>query len=471
MPLLFLLAACQTPCSDGFAKAADGQCYPIATGGGDPEDTGEENTSPSLDLPIGDGITTFYQEAITQGFYEVMDASEYNETQVIMIGQGGALLVNRETGAVDEPWLGVRLLKVDAEDGVAVGAGSQQPMLLPEFRPFQAWNMDRAEDIAITGDVVAVAARSEGVQLFNAAGTNRLGNVPTDDAWAVELQGTRLLVVDDRDLELWDIADPNTPLMLDSLSLAGEGRDISWVGDRVAIAVGGWGGQVLNIEGDTLVRAGLATLPGSVLNLSLEPNGEWLWLASWETVGLAWVGGEEPIVVAHEPPEQSAMAVIAGEGRGYICDWMTLTGMDRTGQISGELHLAQVHDQDTLMVDPRADTLELEVANWGAEPLEVSLEIPDSLSGEIGPITLPPNSKDHFSLSGPIVDAPGIRVFSDDPDESLVELNVRASATGLGSNHPDVQLQGFTWPDGGLAPYDLSAHRGEVIFLAYWTSW
>ena len=468
MPLLLLLAACQTPCAEGFAKA-DGACFPILT---DQEDTGEaEDPVPTIDLPYGDGITTFYQESITQGFYEVMDASEFDETQVIMIGQGGALLVDRDSGAVSEAWGGVRLLKVDAREGVAVGAGGQQPMLLPEFRPFQAWNLKRAEDIAIYGDLVAVAARTEGVQLFNAGGTQRLGNIATEDAWAVELQGTRALVVDDRDLELWELSDPANPVLLDSLSLAGEGRDISWVGDRVAVAVGGWGGQVLNLQGDTLVRAGLATLPGSVLNLSLEPNGEWLWLASWETVGVAWVGGEEPIVVAHEPPGESAMAVIAGESRGYIADWMTLTGMDRTGMTSGELHLSGVHGDNIFMVDPRAESLELEVANWGPAPLEVSLELPSGLSGDVGPITLAPNSRDIFTLTGAIVDAPGVRLFTDDADEEMVELDFRASATGLGSTHPRITLQGFEWPDGGLQPYDSEDHAGEVLFLAYWTSW
>ncbi|MFT5584648.1 MAG: hypothetical protein ACI9VR_002233 [Cognaticolwellia sp.] len=468
MPLLLLLAACQTPCLDGFAKAADGACYPIATNG---EGEEEQDILPTPQWAYGDGITTFYQESITQGFYEVMDASDFDETQVIMIGQGGALLVDRESGAVSDAWGGVRLLKVDAQDGIAVGAGSEQPMTLPAFRPFQAWNLDRAEDIAIFDDVVAVAARTQGVQLFNAAGTNRLGNIATDDAWAVELQGTRALVVDDRELELWELSDPANPVLLDSLSLAGEGRDISWVGDRVAVAVGGWGGQVLNIQNDTLVKAGLATLPGSVLNLSLEPNGEWLWLASWETVGLAWVGGEEPVVVAHEPPAQSAMAVIAGEGRGYICDWMTLTGMERTGLTSGELHMGQVHDQNILMVDPRAESLDLEVANWGPEPLQVSLELPSTLSGDIGPITLPPNSRETFTLTGPIVDAPGLRVLTDDADEELVEIAIRASATGVGSTHPEISLQGFEWPDGGLQPYNSGDHAGDVIFLAYWSSW
>lgn len=467
MRLLLLLSACQTPCSEGFAKA-DGVCYPIASEQEEPE---EEVIPSVLDLPYGDGITTFYQESITQGFYEVMDASDFDETQVIMIGQGGALLVDRESGAVSQAWDGVRLLKVDAQDGIAVGAGSEQPMLLPEFRPLQAWNLDRAEDIAIYDDLIAVAARTQGVQLFNAAGTNRLGNIATDDAWAVELQGTRALVIDDRDLEFWELSDPANPVLVDSVKLAGEGRDISWVGDRVAVAVGGWGGQVLNIESDTLVSAGLATMPGSVLNLSLEPNGEWLWLASWEAVGVAWVGGEEPIVVAHEPPGQSAMAVIAGEGRGYIADWMTLTGMDRTGMTSGELHLSQVHAGDILMVDPRAESLELEVTNWGPAPLEISLELPSGLSGDVGPITLAPNSSDTFSLTGAIVDAPGVRLFTDDADEEMVELDFRASATGVGSTHPEISLQGFEWPDGGLQPYNSGDHAGEVLFLAYWTSW
>lgn len=89
----------------------------------------------------------------------------------------------------------------------------------------------------------------------------------------------------------------------------------------------------------------------------------------------------------------------------------------------------------------------------------------------MGPITLAPNSSDTFSLTGAIVDAPGVRLFTDDADEEMVELDFRASATGVGSTHPEISLQGFEWPDGGLQPYNSGDHAGEVLFLAYWTSW
>lgn len=468
MLLALALIACKSPCADGFARASDGLCYPIATGqGGGPDDTGDTGeVVPTKEFEFGDAITEINRGIFTEGFYEITDAEPFDETQDIFIGQGGALLMDRATGEVNEYWEGPRLLRVDADNGLAVGAGSHEAMLLPGFRRIGTGILTRAEDAAIHGNLIGVAARDQGVLLFNRDG-GELGSIPATDAWSVAIQSERALVSDDGELVLWDLADPENPVELDRIGVASIVKDIDWQGDVAAVALGAWGAQMIDVGPDSLTRGANVAMPGTVMNLSLEPGGEWLWMASWEATGLAWVGAGGPVVVGHESPDESAMAITAVDGVASLGDWMQRATLERTGLASGELHIPGLHRFDVFMVDANASEHTMPIENRGAFPLTVSIEV-EGATVTPAELVVDPGSSGSFTIQGTL-NGGKIVVTSDDPDEANVELLVQSRPEGLGSTHPEIELQGFVWPDSELNLYRST--QGQVYFLAYWLSW
>ena len=52
-------------------------------------------------------------------------------------------------------------------------------------------------------------------------------------------------------------------------------------------------------------------------------------------MGLAYLGGEEPVVLGHEDVAQSALGIGASNGRAVVADWFFVSMLERQEGLAG----------------------------------------------------------------------------------------------------------------------------------------
>lgn len=434
---------------------------------GGPSPAPESSTdSGAAIFSLGDPILTVgnVQESMR---IEWLDAAITGDNLGIVVGQGGFM-----TMGLDPPEI---LAKLEAERAYRVAVDGHFAYLAtrihgvysvdlsnpsqPRISQTHAISEGFHEDIAADAGRVLVGALDDGAILLDPA-LETLGVIPASYAFGVALQGDRALVADDDALVLWDITDPTAPAELNRAALRATGRDIAWQGEHVAVAMGGQGVAVFSLEGDTLEHRGDLEFPGTSFSVSID--GDDLWIAGWELAALAWLGEGGPVVRGHEPVQQSAMGVGARGGKALVADWMFATVLGSVPGVAGP----ELHVPERIGLGSPEATVALPLRNWGAFPLEISLEAQG--------VNL---SADHFNLApgeqvAPVLGGVGsLKVRSDDPDESSLSIDVYLAELGIGSLHPDFDLAGFTWPELQQRPYRLADAAGQVLMLAYFTTW
>lgn len=415
---------------------------------------------------LGDPVLTVgnVQESMR---IEWMDAAIFDENLGLVVGQGGFMTMGLDPPAI--------LAKVEAERAYRVAVDGHIAYLATRIHgvysldlsdPSHPWmSQTRAisegfhEDIAADAGRVLVGALDDGAILLDPA-LDTLGVIPASYAFGVALQGDRALVADDDALVLWDISDPAAPVELNRAALRATGRDIAWQGEQVAVAMGGQGVAVFSLAEDTLEHRGDLEFPGTSYSVSID--GDDLWIAGWEVAALAWLGEGGPVVRGHEPVQQSAMGVSARDGEALVADWMFATVLSSVPGVAGP----ELHVPERIGLGSEGASVALPLRNWGALPMEITLEAQGvSVSG------------DHFNLAPgeqatPVLTGTGsLKVRSDDPDEGSLSVDVYLAELGIGSPHPDFDLAGFTWPDRQQRPYRLADAAGQVLMLAYFTTW
>lgn len=484
-------------CPPGSHRQDDGLCHldedPDAADGGSEADGGAEGDGGNSDggsagdggsdegppdLALGDPISTL--GTATGGFYEHVDAEVIDEQWAILVGQGGFSIASLDDGHIDGQYAGERGYYLGVHGGTAwVGtkynglyevdlSDPQAPVLGRRVAPLPTG--EAHHDLDFDGSLVAVSWLDQGVQLLDHETLVEVGRVEAEEARGLALADGRLLYCDEVDDQAWlvlvDLSDPSAPVEQDRAPLSARGHDVSVQGDRVAVAMGGSGAAVFEIEEGVLVARGEVDLPGTTMGVALD--GDHLWTGSWEVAGLVWVGeGATPTVLGHEAVTESAMGIAAADGRAMVADWFYTTALQAHDGVGG----AELVVADALYVDAEAEGAErLEVWNNGLFDLDVAIAVSEGgYTVEPDSFTLAPGLRRTVLVERTGGDPNGrLRLSTNDPDETEVDVDIRASANGVGQPHVDFELQGFSWPDGALSNHRLSDFEGEVVFLAYW---
>jgi hypothetical protein len=406
-----------------------------------------------------------------EGFWEFLDAGFDARGRAVFGGVGGLLVVDPETGAelFRDELVPMSTRMALEGDTVWLSQGTMDLFELSLGEDEVSWTDEvrlsaPALDLDAQDGRVYVASAQLGLQVFQDG--HVIGSLGGERGRAIAVDGERALFVDDSDLVLVDISEPSAPRELSRQSLGLPGRDVALDGLRGAVGLGSSGVQLVDLDDDTLTLGGRLSLPGSALRLDLD--GEHLWIAGWEVSALAlWPEGGDAVVVGHELPGQSAMGIAAREGLAAVAGWGEVQLLEATGADSGELHLPR-----TLQLSPGA-TRALEVTNWGSRTLSLELQPTPELTLSTGELELEPGASGlvTLELDEDAVDEVALPWTSDDPDEPSGSLLVQPAHELLGTEHRDFTLEGFLGPTGDSFTTTLSDHRGEVVLLAYWSSW
>jgi hypothetical protein len=475
-----LLAGCTAgdkPCPEGSERRADGLCYLVESDASDePEtdaDSGEGPVPPTGDDPI---LTTGRDRPEGELMYEFVDAAMIDDTWAIAVGQGGFAIVDIRDASLPVVEGERRALRVDTDGQLAALSTRDNSMPLVDVsdptapRKLDPLRFDRvdapSEDVSVDDGRILVAFRQAGAQVWN-ADNEHLVTIPADDAFAVALRGDRALITDGAALELWDLSDLGAPALLTSATLPAEGRDLSWEGEHVAVGMGGAGTSVWRLVDTTLTERGTLRTPGSALSVAVD--GDRLWIGAWEVAALADLAAEPPVVLGHETPTWSAMAVAAAGGRALIADWYSVTSLEAVDGARGP-ELVPPPDLyfSTEAVGPEAAIFE----NGGTEPLELRFEL------EGGGFTFEPERLElEPGAFGSVVLTPedgwgGARASleweSNDADEAEGVVELAPADAGVGTPHVDFTLQGYQLPDESLQSFAFADTRDKVVVLVYW---
>lgn len=481
--LLALLSACSAtgkPCPAGASRQDDGLCYLDATGG-DTADRAPAADTAAPDDPAPEGRDPIRTTGSTEAFagdylYEFVDVAMINDELAIAVGQGGIAVIAAEDGRIVAQQSERRGLRVATDGQLAAIATRTEGLPLVDLHdPAAPRRLDPLrfdgipgahEDVAVDDGRILLGFHDNGALLVDAEG-RRLATIPADDAFAVALQGDRALVTDGASLGLWDLSALDSPALLDRIDLPAEGRDLAWSGRHVAVGMGGAGTWVGALDDTQLSARATLRSPGSALSVSIDEDR--LWIGAWEVTALADLAAEPPVVVGHETPVWSAMAVAGAQGRAVVADWYAATAL---AAVDGARGPELVPPLD-LYFDPRAPRVAAATfENGGTEPLSVSLSVDgDAFSVSPTELTIPPHSAQAVVIT-PEADWSGARAdlswTTDDADEPTGSTALAPADQGVGSQHVDAVLQGFRLPDRSLQSFDLADARGKIVVLVYW---
>jgi hypothetical protein len=445
-----------------------------ATGDTGRADTGESPAPAGFTL--GDPITTAAVDYDLAASNEWTDAVLLDASTALLAGVTGYGIFDIDAGAVISTHWESRTHRVDAHGGLAIVAGRTEPPLVLDVSDPRA-PVDHArgtgelrdgtayEDVAIHDGLILMGWQDQGARFFSDT-LDELGVFPGEYVFAVALMADRALITDRESLVLLDTTDPTDPVELDRAELPGEGRDLAVSGGHVAVGMGGLGVMVLSLTDDTLTPRGQLTLPGSASGVAID--GDYLWIAGWTQVALAWLGEGGPVILGHESPNVCALGVGGGGGVAVVGDWNAATAMTLTEGVGGpELVIAE-----TLWFTEGGGSQSVRIDNDGIFDLTLSLSAPTAgFSADTGDLTLAPGQSHTLTITPPLTrDAgPGQLAWtSNDPDEQSGSISLSWASMGVGSSHPDFTMQGFTLPDTTLTSFTLSDFRGQAVYLAYW---
>ncbi len=492
------LLACTDPCPAGSTRRGDGLCYLNGDGAGDSgqvtdgadggdgsdgadgadgSDGGDGGSG--LDLTYGDPILPAGRQGTDASgggggeLVEWVDAAMIDSRYGITVGQGGWQVVDLDTAERVYKANAMRGFRV-ATDGnlAAISTRMGQVLRVDVSDPTRPTEMAALmgdgsvahEDVAVDAGRILVGWTTRGAILYDAEG-RPTGTLPATHAFGVGLSGDRAVVTDLDTLILFDVSDPAFPVELDRQPMRGEGRDVSFDGDRVAVGIGGRGVDLFHIEDNALVLDGDLDIPGSSMGLSLD--GDHLWVATWETVALAWVGEGGPTLLGLEPVSQSAFGVGARDGRALVADWFFASILEQVPGVAGP----ELVMEETVWLRDAGETLLLPVRNAGPMALTVDFSPPAGWTFDPSSLSLDPGARTDVRLTPPAtLDRPrdAAPVVTNDPDESELLLQLWQPEGEIGAMHDPFTLTGVQMPDTTLQDYVLEDQRGKVVLLVYW---
>jgi hypothetical protein len=405
---------------------------------------------------------------------EWMDAAVVDGDHAVLTGHGGWAVASLETGETTHFQNAGRGYRIDCDPDtglVIIGRRDSGLVLADVSDPTAGIDLARKtplegfhEDVSIHGGIIMVGWQDEGV-LFLDDGLDLLSTVESDHAFAVGIEGDRAVYTELDDLVLLDVSTVEEPVELDRVTTTGEGRDIDFHGDQLALAMGGRGAAWYTVDNDVLVHQGDVTVPGSVFSVALDEDR--MWLGAWEVTAVAALLETGPVIIGHEMPQRSAMGLAATGGRAMVADWTAQTALLGHDDVAGpELVLSE-----RISIPDNGDGRAVRIENNGYYDLELTIdEATDGWEWDSGEYLIAPGGAAQIVITPPSGDWEdhSLTFTSNDPDESEGSVSLEKADQSLGQPHEAFDLPGFTWPEGDLETYSFDPDdNDQIIFLAY----
>lgn len=362
------------------------------------------------------------------------------------------------------------LQRVSADGKLAVFAGETGPLVfadlngLPELALTEV-STDANQQIAVDvlGDRVLVAQRSDGALLLDAAGAV-VAQLGGSDVQAVALMPGRALFGDGDEVVVMDLTTA-TPVELLRVDVGGAVRNLSADDAHVAVALGGRNVAVYRWVDDTLELFGPLVVPGPANDVALM--GDHLWVASWRGTNVAWLGGDRPFLLGHEPSPSYTLQVDVFEDEVVTAGWWFADRYRLNPNKAAPVLYAPEH-----VVLGAAGQVTWRVQNMGWMDLEIDLAASE-LTVDQASLVVPPGGYDAIDITvvGEVALPVDVAVTTNDPAFDDTTLQVRAAASGIGTEHPEVESLGFHPPSVAPTTYTLSEQRGRVMVLSYFAYW
>ncbi len=334
----------------------------------------------------------------------------------------------------------------------------------------------------IHGGYLYAAIHGNGVcihDLVDPAHPVEVANVPgLVNSWDAASLGDHVYVADGAGgLAVLDGTDPAAPTLATSVPTSGNALDVATAPGLVAVACGSGGVDIFDV---TIPYAPvlLSTYDSSGLAISIELDGDRLYLADWHGVDVVDLDSPAaPVRIGHENTPVRAMGLAAAAGRIYVTDWSKVRVYDHGPTSEGDIELSVDGIAfGSVPVGATVDTT-FTVSNTGGGALQVTNVATFNANFDVspmGPFTLPAGEAQEVTVSfthaSPGYDGTFLQVLSDDVDESNVSFPLTAdnnpNRLDIGDPAPDFVLtstQGMT--------HSLSQYFGKVVVLAFFANW
>ncbi len=322
-----------------------------------------------------------------------------------------------------------------------------------------------------------VAAHAGGVRVYetDAKGVPRFVRAVAGfgNAWKVEVAGAVGYVVDnDRGVAILSLADPRAPRALKTVKTNGQPRDLTVIGGRVFVALGGEGVDVFDVlGGPDLKHVRTIDTRGSAQSVSADREvlavAAWNHVAAYDTKTLELLATER----TRKYPEFEQDLGVASRGDYiFVAEWESLFALEyRPDRVAPDLW---IDEEQYLFAPGKPGARAVIVRNLGRLPLSISNVAPTDPAYSVDKtrLELSPGAADAieltFSGQGAARSAL-LRITSNDPDPGqaaweggLVVSNDRGIDVG------DKVSERFAFLDPSGAGR-LEGLRGQVIVLAY----
>jgi hypothetical protein len=343
---------------------------------------------------------------------------------------------------------------------------------------------DEVEGIAVTGDLLLVAAHAGGLHVYERgegaylAPLHEVGGI--GNAWTVHANGDVAYVTDgDGQLVVVDISIPEAAHVVHTLELPGTPRHLVIDADRAFVALGTAGVALVSLADPAAPELlEVEDTPGSALAVAAGTNA--IYVADWNDIRVFDLSDRaDAAPVGHEPlPIEggSASRTLGIAGRDDIIfssNWTEMVSYRYHAGIEGP----DLYPSTTLLALPPAGpgapgvgglqlfnhgtrTLQLDGIEAGTEitvgGLPPSLEPGESTWIEV---TLEPADTSYYSAE--------LTVLSDDPDQPALPVIVQANGAGMAIGDSVSHLS-FVARGGSLVT--LEDLQGSVVLLDYFAT-
>jgi hypothetical protein len=371
--------------------------------------------------------------------------------------------------------------EITPESFISVWDTSDEPREVQVFK-----NTGRSfEGLDASGDMLYAAMHADGLAVLQLLGDTLIERgiaTGLTNAWGVRVVGTMVYVADGiGGLAVVDASNPTAPNVVGSIDVGGAAQSVEVDANAQIAWVSAGSGGLVAVDVSTPSEpaiVGRYDSPGSAQQVSLSDGVAYL--ADWNDVRAIDVSDPAaPSLIAVERidtsgPFSRVLAVAARGDTVFAGEWTGLFAYqlhrDRTAPDLW-IHSRMVEFGEISPGD--ADATVVVVENQGNEPLTVWIVDTDepAFSTDTSSLELSPGEREAievtFRPTGDQLFEGALRLWSDDPDEQLreVELVGNQAGFGVGDQAPEIFASLLTGGD-----WRLSEQLGKVVVLSYFAT-
>lgn len=339
------------------------------------------------------------------------------------------------------------------------------------------------EGIDAEGSDVYVAMHGKGVMRLK-QNQDTLSEVTTlkdglKNAWAVDVVGDLLYVADgENGLVIYDVSKKNAPTALGHIALEGVSQGLQVIDNVAFIAAGSAGLIAVDVSTPSQPQH-LAThdTPGIALQVSIA--GDIAYVADWSSVQLIDVKtpkAPRPFQSEHIKTQKKfsrVLGVSAQGGNVFVGEW---TGMyafqSDPNQKAPDLTVSQSELNFGKAVPGTPKMLTLTLNNNGTDTwMTTDFKVSENFSTTQTQLNLEPGEQKNIEItfnSTKEDEVKGsIEIHSNDPDEPVKRVLLRANPKGLGVGNKAKNVA-LRLLEGGV--WESSAKRNKIIVLSYFAT-